>query len=108
MIDRKHATPNSLWFHPKSGAYYVVLGISRCSTNGDREGVESVVYWSIAYAAMRDREAAEFLDGRFVPCGGDGNRWRSRRYDSVSMRQLHAVCFRNPEDMTPWVNLPTA
>jgi hypothetical protein len=69
------AKPNSLWFHPRTGAYYVVLGVAADSTNG-REGGRYVVYWSVGYEALRVRAAVEFLDGRFVPCKADGSRWR--------------------------------
>ncbi len=63
--------PLSVWRHVASGGLYVVMGVARCSTNGDREGVEqSVVYWSVARRHLNYREAGEFLDGRFVPVEG--------------------------------------
>lgn len=68
------ARPLTLWRHVKTDSLYVVLGVARCSTNGDREGVErSVVYWSLTHQHLCYREASEFLgdgdDGwpRFEP-----------------------------------------
>jgi hypothetical protein len=64
---RDFLTPGSLWRHGKGGMY-VVLGISTCSTNGERDGKEEVVvYWSFKYESLRHRDVTEFLDGRFQP-----------------------------------------
>lgn len=73
-------TPLSEWKHVATGGVYIVIGLAMCSTNGPREHAEeSVVYWSKHYQALRYREAAEFLDGRFVPLDGDGNERRFGR-----------------------------
>jgi hypothetical protein len=56
-----------VWRHVATGGLYHVLGVARCSTNGEREGEESVVYFSLDYQALRYRLASEFLDGRFAP-----------------------------------------
>lgn len=71
MYGKHLVEPYSIWFHVKTGNYYVVLGLSRDSTNAT-EGAEAVVYWSQTHKAMRHRLASEFLDGRFVPCTQDG------------------------------------
>jgi hypothetical protein len=64
MYTESDATPGSLWRH-KKGGFYVVVGISQCSTNGN-EQERCVVYWSIKYKGLRHRKAEEFLDGRFT------------------------------------------
>lgn len=57
-----------VWRHVATNSLYHVMGVARCSTNGDREGKElSVVYFSMDYQGMRYRELNEFLDGRFEP-----------------------------------------
>jgi hypothetical protein len=65
-VDPSALVPGSVWVHRKGGIY-VVLGISTCSTNGEDEGKEVVVYWSCTYQGLRHRAIAEFLDGRFQP-----------------------------------------
>lgn len=56
-----------VWKHYKGGLYHV-LGMARCSTNGDRDGKEeSVIYFSMECQRLNYREVSEFLDGRFVP-----------------------------------------
>jgi len=72
MYGKHLLTPLSEWRHTKGGTY-IVIGLARCSTNGERAGVEeSVVYWSKEYQALRYREVTEFLDGRFTPLLADG------------------------------------
>lgn len=57
-----------VWRHVKTGSLYHVLGVARCSTNGEREGKEnSVIYFSMTHQGLRYRDINEFLDGRFVP-----------------------------------------
>lgn len=57
-----------VWRHVATDSLYHVLGVSRCSTNGERDGKEEcVVYFSMDYQALRHREVGEFLDGRFTP-----------------------------------------
>ena len=57
-----------VWRHVKTNSLYHVMGIARCSTNGDREGRErSVIYFSVARQTLNYREIEEFLDGRFEP-----------------------------------------
>ena len=59
---------NPVWRHVASDSLYHVLGVAKCSTNGERDGKEqSVVYFSMGYQSLRYREVSEFLDGRFVP-----------------------------------------
>ncbi len=67
MYRLEDAKPHSVWRHVKTDSLYLVLGVSRCSTNGPREGELSVVYYSMTYQRLCDRKAVEFLDGRFVP-----------------------------------------
>jgi hypothetical protein len=65
-LDDLRRTP--VWRHVATDSLYHVLGVARCSTNGDRDGKEwSVVYFSLSYQSWRYREVGEFLDGRFVP-----------------------------------------
>jgi hypothetical protein len=57
-----------VWRHVKTNSLYHVMGIARCSTNGERENKEdSVIYFSMDYQSLRYREVSEFLDGRFEP-----------------------------------------
>lgn len=68
MYDEDDLLEFPIWRHVATGGLYHVMGIARCSTNGEREGCEwSVVYFSIAYQRLNYREVSEFLDGRFVP-----------------------------------------
>jgi hypothetical protein len=65
--DVSEVRKNPVWMHVKTGSLYHVLGIARCSTNGEREGEMSVVYFSIDRQHLCHRRYDEFLDGRFVP-----------------------------------------
>lgn len=57
-----------VWRHVATDSLYHVIGLARCSTNGERDGKEdSVIYFSMDYQSLRYREVSEFLDGRFVP-----------------------------------------
>lgn len=57
-----------VWYHPKKGGTYYIIGVSTSSTNGPTDGVERVVvYFSITYQCLRHRKLEEFLDGRFTP-----------------------------------------
>lgn len=67
MYTLEDAGKHPVWRHVRTGGLYHVLGVARCSTNGGREGEASVVYFSVDYQALRYRDAAEFLDGRFIP-----------------------------------------
>lgn len=59
---------NPVWRHVKTGGLYHVLGVARCSTNGERDGKEgSVIYFGVSSQTLFYREVGEFLDGRFVP-----------------------------------------
>jgi hypothetical protein len=53
--------PYSTWRNKKGGSLYTVLGLSMCSTNGEREGEQDVVYISHSYQRLRHREVYEFL-----------------------------------------------
>jgi hypothetical protein len=66
VYPREVVTPFSLWYHPKTGGTYLVLGFGADSTNG-RDNEETVVYWSFTRRAWRHRKVREFLDGRFIP-----------------------------------------
>jgi hypothetical protein len=58
----------TIWRHVASGGLYLIMGVARCSTNGEREGKErSVVYYSVERQHFNYREMWEFLDGRFEP-----------------------------------------
>lgn len=57
-----------VWKHVKTRGLYHIMGVARCSTNGERENKEeSVIYFSISHQSLRYREISEFLDGRFEP-----------------------------------------
>lgn len=57
-----------VWRHVKTNSLYHVMGIARCSTNGEREGKEhSVIYFSMTHQRLCYRDVDEFLDGRFEP-----------------------------------------
>lgn len=59
--------PWGTWRNIKGSSLYTVVGVSVCSTNGPREGVERVVvYISHTYQKLRHRDLAEFLE-KFVP-----------------------------------------
>lgn len=55
-----------MWRHIKTNNIYTVLGISTCSTNGEQNGKQSVVYMN-SEGEMFNRDMVEFLDGRFEP-----------------------------------------
>jgi hypothetical protein len=66
-------TPMSRWFHLDTKSYYTAMGIGRCSTNGPEENkTRYAIYWSDTKKEYKVRELAEFLDGRFIPLGADG------------------------------------
>jgi hypothetical protein len=71
VYGRELLTPYSLWIHRKGGLY-IFLSTSVCSTNGEGEDKEVVVYWSCTHKAERHRDIDEFLDGRFIPTQPDG------------------------------------
>lgn len=55
-----------MWRHVKTNNIYSILGISTCSTNGEQNGKQSVVYMS-SEGELYNRDTVEFLDGRFEP-----------------------------------------
>lgn len=57
--------PFSIWLHLKNNVTYTVLGVGTCSTNGDREGEQSVIYQSHTTGKLHYREVSQFMDGRF-------------------------------------------
>jgi hypothetical protein len=56
--------PYSTWLHIKGASTYTVLGVSKCSTNGN-ESERAVIYISHTYGVLHHRELSEFMDGRF-------------------------------------------
>lgn len=58
--------PLSIWSHLGTNGTYTVLGVSICSTNGERDGKEMVVvYQSHKTGQIFHRDINEFTDGRF-------------------------------------------
>ncbi len=73
-VSRTALTFFRVWRHVKTDGLYVMLGVARCSTNGEREGKEeSVVYYSLTHQHLYYREIGEFLDGRFQPVQPKGS-----------------------------------
>lgn len=66
--------PGSLWLHPKTGYYYIVIGPVTNVTNGESNGEDGVLYRSTNPHSPRlfYRKQSEFLDGRFILCREDG------------------------------------
>lgn len=67
-VHRSQLVPWTKWRHVATDSYYVLIGISLCSTNGPNEHKEEcVVYFSLTHQHLCHREISEFCDGRFEP-----------------------------------------
>ncbi len=73
-VSRTALTYYRLWRHVKTGLHYILIGIAKCATNGERDGKqESVVYYGLTHQHLYYREIGEFLDGRFQPVEREGS-----------------------------------
>lgn len=89
MPTESDLVPYSTWRHVKTGGLYVVLGVARCSTNGEREGVErSVVYVSTTHGHLCYRELSEFLSGRFEAVSGPASQTELWHFGGIPFRPL--------------------